>query len=442
MRETRLPSGALLVTDERRGTKSFSFSIWFPVGSMHEAPRARGFVHFIEHMVFKGTARRDGPSLWRIFERTGGYINAFTERDCMCVHATVPAEFREEAVFGLCDAVFGSTFPQAEFRKEKEVVLSEIAQLEDAFEERSWDAFLERFRLAEAVGRPIAGKKSEVARISRFSLFSAYRRLCDPRRALIIATGPEFSAEFADIADAAISEARAAAGINAAGSDALMPASSIDASSLFEDFFDETRVPGPARSFSSLISAPCEQAYVVEGFQLGSPLDDRERAAITVISSILGEASTSRLFMEIRERLALAYSISSSVSFLRNDALLSIHGAVEPERLSEYLRATDRVLAELLDSGPQEEELAEAHGRLAGSLELSLEDPEARARWIASWMFYKGSIPDEVEEAQLYRSIGPDDCKAILERLARAPRGRLILGPVRAKVRARKEILP
>jgi len=88
-----LPAGPVLLSEGRRDSPSFAISIWFPYGSRNEAPRSWGFVHFIEHMLFKGTARRDAFSLWRAIERTGGYANGFTYRDSLCVYCCVPAQY-------------------------------------------------------------------------------------------------------------------------------------------------------------------------------------------------------------------------------------------------------------------------------------------------------------------------------------------------------------
>ncbi|HCO48307.1 MAG TPA: hypothetical protein DIT55_02265, partial [Spirochaetaceae bacterium] len=119
-----LSAGARLIPERRQGSPSFAISIWFPFGSRNEAPAARGFVHFIEHMLFKGTDRHDAYSLWRAIERTGGYANGFTDRDGVCIFSCVPSPEWKLAVDLTAEAAFSSIFSPAEFEREKQVILS------------------------------------------------------------------------------------------------------------------------------------------------------------------------------------------------------------------------------------------------------------------------------------------------------------------------------
>ncbi|MEN6365056.1 MAG: pitrilysin family protein, partial [Rectinema sp.] len=158
-----LPSGPVFLAEPGRESPGFAAGLWFPRGSRHEAPHERGFSHFLEHMFFKGTARRDAFELSRVVERTGGYINAFTERDCVCIHCTVPAQDWRLALDVLADMAFGSTLPADEFERERDVILSEILQTEEDPEECSHDAFLERFWPGHPAALKIAGTADDMA---------------------------------------------------------------------------------------------------------------------------------------------------------------------------------------------------------------------------------------------------------------------------------------
>ncbi len=122
----RLPCGAALAAETAEGARSFAAGFWFPIGSRHEAPRERGFVHFVEHMTFKGTAGRSAAEISREIDRVGGYLNAFTDRDSICIHCQVPAAHWRLALDVLCDMALGSVFRVEDFEREREVIVSEI----------------------------------------------------------------------------------------------------------------------------------------------------------------------------------------------------------------------------------------------------------------------------------------------------------------------------
>ena len=143
IRPERLPCGAALAAELAEGARSFAAGFWFPLGSRHEAPQERGFVHFVEHMVFKGSSRRDAERISREVDRVGGYLNAFTDRDSICLHCLVPAREWKLALDVLADMAFHSLFKDEDFEREREVIVNEILSGRDDPEECSHDELLE-----------------------------------------------------------------------------------------------------------------------------------------------------------------------------------------------------------------------------------------------------------------------------------------------------------
>ncbi|MEI6873777.1 MAG: pitrilysin family protein, partial [Spirochaetota bacterium] len=186
-----LPHGAALYAEQVPGARSFAVGFWFPIGSRHEAPRERGFVHFVEHLLFKGTRKRDAMDIARSIDRVGGYINAFTERDLLCVHCTVPASRWELAIEVLLDMCFASTFPMVEVDKERGVIVSEILASRDDPEETAHDLFLERIWPGDPMARPIAGTPEEVGVASRDDLWLYYQAHIKPESLLVTFAGPD-----------------------------------------------------------------------------------------------------------------------------------------------------------------------------------------------------------------------------------------------------------
>ncbi len=410
LRSISLSAGATLIPERRQGSPSFAISVWFSFGSRNEAPEARGFVHFIEHMLFKGTHRHDAFSLWRAIERTGGYANGFTDRDGVCLFACLPSPDWRLAVELLSEAVFSSVFAPDEFEKEKRVIVSEILQIEDDVEETAFDAFLQRFWLDHPAAKPIAGQVSEVETIERNALFSFYQACFNPANALIVTSGDVDEQALAAALDSSIEKK----------SPPAMPPTLI-------------HPPTPAaRSFQGYTRARSSQVYCFEAIQLDPPTSMREFFGLSVINGILGEASTSRLFQKLREELGLAYTVQSSISFSKTEALLMIQAVTGSATLARCLHAADEEIEKFLAKGISVEELEEAKTRLAGAFSLSLEDPEARMRRISAWATIEGAVPETEVERAMYLGISMDEVQNLIGRLASASRGRYAYGSVAA----------
>ena len=428
-----LPAGTALLSERRRDSPSFAFSIWFPFGSRNEAPAARGFVHFIEHMLFKGTERHDAFSLWRKIERTGGYANGFTERDCVCIYCCVPSNEWRLAVELIAEVAFSSTFPAEEFDKEKQVILAEIMQIEDDIEESAFDAFLARFWPDNPAAKPIAGSCAEVEAINCDALFAFYREFFTPARAIVAASG-DFDGELlAQTVDLAIRRATELAhGGASTGAPSDTPLDTFPCTLLSA----ESGAPS-SKTFRGYTKAPASQVYYFDVLQLDLPFTARDFFTLSVVNGILGEASTSRLFQKIREKLGLAYTVQSSLSFSKSEALIAIQAVTGDAKFAECFFAIDGETEKLFDAGLTEEELEEAKSRLAGSFLLSLEDPESRIRRLASWFMIAGAVPEVAEEVKQYLDVGRGEVDGMLKRLASAPRGRYAYGSIKSNT-ARK----
>ena len=413
-----LPAGATLLSERRRGSPSFAFSIWFPVGSRNEAPDERGFVHFAEHMLFKGSCRRDALSLWRAIERTGGYANGFTERDAMCVYCCVPAADWRLAVSLLSEAAFAPSFPPEEFDKEKQVILAEIEQVEDDVEETGYDAFLKHFWPGHPASLPIAGSLDEVRAIRREALAAFCRETLSPSRAIIAVSGDVDADVLAAAAGEAIADALSFAGRQAQG----------------EAGARRLREPGApaAKAFRGFTRASSAQIYYFDAFQIEAPFAGSDFFALSLVNGILGEASTSRLFQRVREQLGLAYTVQSSLAFSRTEAVLAIQAVTGNGNFRACAAAIDEETERLFRDGLTEEEFAEAKSRLVGSFALSQEDPESRVRRLANWYIEEGYVPDLDEERGRCEALGMDDAARALKRLACAARARYAYGSIRA----------
>jgi predicted Zn-dependent peptidase len=405
----RLPGGAALAADAAPGARSFAAGFWFPIGSRHEAPHERGFVHFVEHMAFKGTSRRTAAELSREVERVGGYINAFTDRDSICLHCQVPAERWRTALDVLADMAFEAAFRAEDFERERDVITSEILAARDDPEECAHDELLEALWPGDPLARKIAGEPEDIKKVGRDALYCFYRSVMSPRSLLVTASGPVPEADIAEELSR------------------LLPGDRIG-----EEPRDSTE---PAfRAAREYVRADTEQVAWFEAVQVPPPFTEDDYYAMAAVNGALGEASSSRLFLELRERRGLCYSVYSAFSMGRSECLWMASANAQPSQLGELASAMERCLVQAAEDGLSEEECADALSRLSGSLEIALEDTDFRMRRIARQMMFSGAATTSEEARARIAALDPAGLNAMCARLFRdgsgtkRPRARFAYG--------------
>jgi len=395
----RLPRGAALAAELAEGARSFAAGLWFPIGSRHEAPQERGFAHFVEHMVFKGTSRMGAAEISRRIERVGGYLNAFTDRDSVCVHCQVPAEQWRLAIGLLFGMVFDSTFAREDFLREREVIESEILSALDDPEERSHDALLEAIWPGDPLARRIAGDPGDLRRIERDDLYAFYRSEFSPSHLLATAAGPIAPAEVAE------ELARLLEALPEGGRERSASPRSRDVA------------PPVFSKVDAYLAADTEQVQFFEAVQLEAPFSEKDYYALSALNGVIGEASSSRLFLSLREERGLCYSVYSAFAMSPTEALWIAAVSAAPSALPDLVSETDEQLDRLASEGLSEEESVDAVSRLAGSFDVALDDPDFRMRRIARQVLFSGEA-DTAEEARLaMASLVPEDLDEARRRL-------------------------
>jgi predicted Zn-dependent peptidase len=405
----RLPRGAALAAENAEEARSFAVGFWFPIGSRHEAPRERGFVHFVEHMTFKGTARRSAAEISRAIDRVGGYLNAFTDRDSICIHCQVPASQWRLALDLLSDMAFDSLFRSEDFEKEREVIVSEILSARDDPEERSNDEFLQAIWPGDPLSRKIAGEPEDLRRTTRDALHDFYRAEFSPQSLLVTASGP------VPPADVAEELTRLIEGSGQGGPSGPGPLG------IRERRRETTPSFSAANGFTR---ADMEQVHYYEAVQLEPPYSEDDYYALAAFNGAFGEASSSRLFLSLREDRGLCYSVFSAFAMSRTECLWMASANVSEAQLPALSTEMDRLLDEAAARGLGEEECAEAVGRLAGSFDLALEDTDFRMRRIARQVYFGGEAQSVEEARARMLALGPAEinaaCASLLRGRARA----------------------
>lgn len=373
-----LPRGARLLAERVEGARSFSAGFWFPIGSRHEAPQERGFVHFIEHLFFKGTTSRSALDIARAIDRVGGYLNAFTERDTLCVHCTLPARHWALALEILFDLCFHSTFPTEEVEREREVIVSEILASLDDPEDTAHDLLLERIWPGDPLSRTIAGSEKDVRAAAREELLAFRDRMLGSDRLVVTTAGPLGAKEVMSSLNAFLEGTNHHASRN-------LPSFP---EPIFNPIFDQVR-------------ARLSQAYLFVAIPLHPPFDPEDFYVLSALNGAFGESMSSRLFQQLREREGLCYSVASGFSMGRTEGLWVAQASSSSSSFPALLESMFGEISDLASSRPlTAEEVSESVSRLEGSYDLALEDSEFRMKRLAR----QAMLTDEVLDVEETRS--------------------------------------
>lgn len=351
-RVTTLPGGERIVTEHIEGVRSASLGLWIGAGSRDESVGKAGVSHFIEHLLFKGTERYDAVRIAELFDAMGGELNAATSRETTVVYTRVPDDHIDVALDVMTDMVFSPAL--SDIDSEREVVLEEIAMVEDNPQDVVHDLAAEAVFGSHPLGRPVIGRADVIASISRRSLLGYHRRAYVGPNVVLAAAGNVDH----DRITRAIGERR-----NGGAGEAL--------AQLRKPL---GRVPRPELRFQRKRT---EQYHVCLAGP-GLSRDDPRRYASALLDAILGGSASSRLFQEIREKRGMAYSVYTYGAQYVDSGQIGIYVGTREENLRECL---DVIAAELQDVGAgniRAGELERAKENMKGRLLLSLESTSSR----------------------------------------------------------------
>ena len=393
-RKTTLPSGITLLSEAMPDRPSLSLGVWVRSGARDEPPPQLGITHFIEHMVFKGTERRDARAIAQSLESLGGSLDAFTAREEVCYYARALAEHLTPVVDVLSDILCRSRFDPAEVDKEKSVVREEIFSCEDNPEDKVNEMLAAQVWSGHALGRPILGTVETVDGLGPEALrgYHASRHRAD--HLIIAATGAIEHDRVADEIERHFAPPRG---------EALALSSA----------------PPPFQpSQRHEVRADLQQLHLALGTR-GVAYSDAERYPIIVLSTLLGGGMSSRLFQSVREEAGLAYSVFSMADFHRDAGMLTIQLGVSPERGREALARVRTELEKLRDEGPAEDEVESARSQLKGSILMGQESVSNRMYRLAHEEIYRGGYTTPGEQVREVLAVTREQVSALARRLLR-----------------------
>ena len=361
VRRTVLPGGLRVITEAMPTVRSVSFGVWVGVGSRDETPALAGSSHYLEHVLFKGTKRRNALEISAALDAVGGEMNAFTSKEYTCFYARVLDNDLPLAVDVISDMMTSSIVRTADVDSERGVILEEIAMHEDDPGDVVHDAFAEALFGDTPLGRPILGTVESINALQRNAIHGYYRRRYRPENMVIAVAGNLDHAKVVRLV-----------------------AKAFDA--MLTDDAQVDRLPSPprvggrpplARSAVSVVTRPTEQAHLVFGMPALSRVDER-RFALGVLNGALGGGMSSRLFQEIREKRGLAYSVYSYAAHHAETGMFGVYAGCQPARAKQVLEICREQVDLVAQSGITADELARGKGQLAGALVLGLEDTGSR----------------------------------------------------------------
>jgi predicted Zn-dependent peptidase len=360
VRRTVLPGGLRVITESLPAVRSASIGIWAGVGSRDEDAAHAGATHYLEHLLFKGTARRSALDISAAVEAVGGELNAFTAMEYTCYYARVLDADLALAIDVLADMVTGSLLAPSDVAAERSVILEEIAMNEDDPSDTAHEAFRWQLFGDTPLGRPILGTADSVNAITREQIADHYAARYTPSDLVVAAAGRIDHDEVVDITS------RCFAAHLTPGAEPVPP-----------------RLPAPAGPETGagtgvrLISRPIEQANLVLGCA-GLARNDDRRYALGVLNAALGDGMSSRLFQEIREKRGLAYSVHTFTAHHADIGQWGIYAGCLPAKADEVLAICVDEIAKVCEGGLTGAELDRGKGQLRGSIVLGLEDPASR----------------------------------------------------------------
>ncbi|MCZ4353267.1 pitrilysin family protein [Roseovarius aestuarii] len=400
---TTLSNGFRIVTESMPGLQSAAIGIWVMAGARHERPEQNGIAHYLEHMAFKGTARRNALDIAEAIENVGGYINAYTSREVTAYYARVLKDDVPLALDVVADILRNPVFDVAEIEIERGVILQEIGQALDTPDDIIFDWLQEKAYPDHPLGRAILGAEERVRGFGRADLTGFVAEHYRPGQMVLSAAG-------------------------AVDHDALVKA----AEALFADM-EPGAVPaaplarfegGESRSVKAL-----EQAHFALAFESPNYADPAIHAA-QIYATALGGSMSSRLFQEVREKRGLCYTIYAQAGAYADTGMMTIYAGTSGEQVQGLAEITvDEMKRAADDMRPDEIERARA--QMKAGLLMGLESPSNRAERLARMIQIWGRVPGLEEVVEKIDAVSLSDVRDLAETIAsRAPAALALYGPV------------
>ena len=386
--------GFHIATCEMPHVESVSVGIFIPVGSRHESAVENGSAHFAEHMIFKGTPTRNALDLAITIEGSGGSVNAFTTEDQTCLETRGPAELLPHLLEVMSDMLWHSTYPAEEMDREREVIAEEIVMYQENPGDHLHDLLSEILWPNHPMGRSITGSEASISGISAESLRKFTQQHYASEGVTISIAGKTTHAEVLELVEKYLPQ-------------------QTHGRSTFEHY-QHSAATGDIPILHD--QRKIEQSHLAIAFHT-SGRHSKDRHVLRMLSLLLGETMSSRLFQELREKRGLCYHIASDFSLYEDTGTFEIHAGLDSDRLEESILATQQVLNEILVNGFTIDELAQAKRFAMGQARIGLETPHSQMNWMGDSLTSFGKIINPVTARNMLDSVTLEQLHALTKKV-------------------------
>ena len=357
-----LDNGLRVITERMTQVRSISIGVWLTRGSRDETDERSGIAHFVEHMLFKGTATRTAEDIAQQIDSIGGQLDAFTAKEYASYYIKVLDEHLPLAIDVLSDIVLNPAFAPEDIEREKKVVVEEIKMVEDTPDDLVHEIFTQGFWENHPLGRPILGTRETVESFDADLLRSYFRKTYTPHNLIVSAVGNLEHDRVRELVNGKFGSLR-----------------HVDA-----PMRDEVPRVVPK---TLIRNKELEQSHVCVGVS-SYPQNHDDRYSSYVLNTLLGGSMSSRLFQNVREKRGLAYAVFSGLSAYRDAGSFTIYAGCANEAVGEVIDLVVEELRTVKGTAVPDAELQRSKDHLKGSLMLSLENTASRMSHIARQEIY------------------------------------------------------
>ena len=384
VKTTRLENGLTVLTDKMSDVRSATLGFWIKLGSRNEPKELNGIFHFIEHAVFKGTNKRNSLDIAVESDRLGGNFNAFTSHEETAFIIKVVDKNIPKALDLLADVVLNPIFDEKELKRERGVIFEEMKMVEDSPEELLSELFLDKFFPNHPLGLPIEGTRKTLKNFDGATTAKFHAENFTPENLIITVAGNVEHAEIVELTN-----------------------------NFFADKQYKNQKPKSkeqrAKSKSPILlkkKQNLEQVHLI----IATPwLESKseKRYAASLLTSILGDGTSSRLWQNIREKRGLAYSVGASANSFDDCGLFTIYAGTSPANLGKVIDLSINELRKIKREGVTNEELELAKEQTVSAILLGLESTSFRAETLAGNEMVHGrqiSVEETLEKFENVRA--------------------------------------
>jgi len=415
---SKLANGTRLATFEMPHMRSVAVGLWAGVGGRFETRAMSGISHFLEHLMFKGTKQRTAKAITEEVEGLGGYLNAFTTEDHTCYYAKAAGQHFGTLCDVLADMYLDSTFEEQEIEREREVIREEIMMYRDNPAQHAQELLSETMWPRHPLGQPLTGTVETISKFTRPMLKRFMGENYNGHTTIVTAAGNVRHQELLE---------------KMSGPLGRLPAG---------------RAPRYVRGRFrhgkpkvSLVNQATEQTHLAMGFYAFGRSDER-RFALKLLSVILGENMSSRLFQKLREQYGFCYSVQTGMVALSDAGLINIYAGLDTAKLERAVRMIFRELESICKKAPGRQELKKAQDYTVGQTLLGLESTTNQMRFMGeSILGYRKVLNPADIETRLMAVTAEDVRKVACYCLDRARLGLAVVGPLKNEEEIRRWVV-